>query len=343
MAKHRSAEIRDEILRHVFYNFGRIDAENIAGKFSISPQAVYKHIKYLVDSKKIIRERIGRGFIYILSAVQKYEKNYMLEGLKEDIVLTQDFKPLVSPYLSENAYRNYAYVFTEMLNNAIEHSEGTTVSVVCFITDFSVETIITDDGVGIFSKIQKTMGLIDKKHAFLELAKGKYTSDPKSHSGEGIFFSSKISDKYLVLSDSLMFSTNENAGNQYIYDFGLSSKGTNICFLIARNTPIVAKDVFDEYTGAPDSYGFNKTVIPVYLLEYEENNPTYVSRSQAKRLLVRFEDFATVILDFVNVPSIGQGFADEIFRVFANKHPECKISYINASKDVEAMIRHVMR
>jgi hypothetical protein len=46
-------------------------------------------------------------------------------------------------------------------------------------------------------------------------------------------------------------------------------------------------------------------------------NDQLISRSQAKRLLARIELFKIVLFDFSGVETIGQAFADEIFRVFA--------------------------
>jgi hypothetical protein len=63
-----------------------------------------------------------------------------------------------------------------------------------------------------------------------------------------------------------------------------------------------------------------------------------VSRSQAKRLLARFEVFREVILDFAGVASIGQAFADEVFRVFQNAHPEVHLRIMHASEEVLRMI-----
>lgn len=63
-----------------------------------------------------------------------------------------------------------------------------------------------------------------------------------------------------------------------------------------------------------------------------------VSRSQAKRLLGRFDRFKVVVLDFSGVASIGQSFADEVFRVFRSKHPEVELVPINASSEVRRMI-----
>ncbi|HSI24132.1 MAG TPA: STAS-like domain-containing protein, partial [Methylotenera sp.] len=48
--------------------------------------------------------------------------------------------------------------------------------------------------------------------------------------------------------------------------------------------------------------------------------------------------FKIVILDFKGVESIGQAFADEIFRVFANQHPEISLVEDNANQEVKKMI-----
>ena len=62
-----------------------------------------------------------------------------------------------------------------------------------------------------------------------------------------------------------------------------------------------------------------------------------ISRSQAKRLIARFDRFKTVILDFSGVLEIGQAFADEIFRVYALAHPQVELSPVNMSEQVERM------
>ena len=82
--------------------------------------------------------------------------------------------------------------------------------------------------------------------------------------------------------------------------------------------------------------GFNKTVVPVKLAQY--GNDKLISRSEAKRLLERVELFKIVIFDFSNVDSIGQAFADEIFRVFALQHPEIELTFMHVNREVKQMI-----
>ena len=74
-------------------------------------------------------------------------------------------------------------------------------------------------------------------------------------------------------------------------------------------------------------------------MEYE--GELLLSRSQAKRLITRFDKFLEVILDFQGVSEIGQAFADEVFRVFRNAHPNVQLEPINCSPAVQRMIAYI--
>ena len=95
------------------------------------------------------------------------------------------------------------------------------------------------------------------------------------------------------------------------------------------------KELFDKY-GDPENFTFDKTHIVVELARDQETE--YISRSQAKRILVGLEKFRHVVLDFRNVRTVGQAFVDEVFRVFGQEHPEVKFEHINANENVEFMI-----
>ena len=66
-----------------------------------------------------------------------------------------------------------------------------------------------------------------------------------------------------------------------------------------------------------------------------------IARSQARRILFRLEEFKEVELDLTVIEFMGQGFADEIFRVFQNKHPDIVLKAIHANESVQGMIKHV--
>jgi hypothetical protein len=194
--------------------------------------------------------------------------------------------------------------------------------------------MILDNGVGIFKKIQKAMNLLDERHAILELSKGKLTTDPANHTGEGIFFSSRMFDEFDILSGGVFFSHEFGEKEDWILERD-HMEGTAVWMKLHNHTARTTKKIFDQFANGED-YGFNKTIVPVKLARYGQEQ--LVSRSQAKRLLARIEVFKIVIFDFREVLSIGQAFADEIFRVFANRHPEIALSAIHANSEVKRMI-----
>ena len=68
-----------------------------------------------------------------------------------------------------------------------------------------------------------------------------------------------------------------------------------------------------------------------------------MARSQARRILLRLDEFQEIVFDFRNVTFMGQGFADEVFRVFQNAHPDIRITVVNANRDIQGMIAHVKK
>ena len=111
----------------------------------------------------------------------------------------------------------------------------------------------------------------------------------------------------------------------------------NIFVIITERT---TKEIFDEYTS--DDFVFNKTKITVHLAK-DYLGHDFVSRSLAKRILMNVEKFKIIVLDFENIDNIGQGFADEVFRVFKNKNPDITIVPVNMNEEIEFMINRSMK
>ena len=127
--------------------------------------------------------------------------------------------------------------------------------------------------------------------------------------------------------------------NDWLLENPDSVSGTAVSMLIAKNSHLNISDIFNEYADPDKQPGFYKTRIPVKLMEYE--GELLLSRSQAKRLITRFDKFLEVILDFQGVTEIGQAFADEVFRVFRNMYPNVHLQPINCSPTVQRMIAYI--
>jgi DNA-binding transcriptional ArsR family regulator len=329
----RGEDIRKFIIDHVAKHPTDI-AKLTARHFNITRQAVNKHLQRLTEENALLESGQTRNRVYKLAPLLEWHHVYKIQkALAEDLVWRQDIRNIMGN-LPGNVLNIWHYGFTEMFNNAIDHSAGSEIVVGITKTAASTEMIITDNGLGIFKKIQAILNLLDERHALLELSKGKLTTDPKQHSGEGIFFTSRMFDSYGILSGGVYFSHDFEELEDWLLEKEQFS-GTSVLMRLNNHTSRTTKKIFDQYTSGKD-YGFNKTVVPVNLAQYE--NDKLISRSQAKRLLARVELFKVVIFDFTDVESIGQAFADEIFRVFALQHPHIELTAIHANSHVRQMI-----
>jgi anti-sigma regulatory factor (Ser/Thr protein kinase) len=335
----RGEKVRTFIIENVVAHPTDI-AKVTSAAFDLSRQAVNKHLRNLISEGALIETGATRNKAFRLCAEQVWTKWYKPLGLEEDIVWTDDVKPLLN--LPENATRIWNYCVTEMLNNAIDHSEAHSISVDIKKSATITEILIFDTGVGIFKKIMDALGLPDQQYALLELAKGGFTTDPRRHSGQGIFFSSRMVDNFFILSRGTFFSHDIKREHDWLTheEKDKSNSGTLVGMTLMNHTARTTKKVFDEFSSA-EADGFTKTIVPVRLSLYGDEH--LVSRSQAKRLLARVEKFKTVVLDFEGVSTIGHSYADEIFRVFANANPTIELAAIKANDEVKATIDQVTR
>jgi anti-sigma regulatory factor (Ser/Thr protein kinase) len=334
MAK-QSDEIRDYLLQFLARNpdTSHLVATVAAEEFGVTRQAVNRHLRRLVEAGRITAKGATRRRRYEL--VRKtWNRAYDLSGGLEEHVVWRDFAEPVLVDLSKNIHEICAYGFSEILNNAIEHSEGKTVEVSIVRSAVRVSMAVGDDGVGIYRKLCGQLGLEDERHAILELFKGKLTTDPR-HTGEGIFFTSRAFDSFTIWSGKLYFRSWQGTDMQY--EVREERRGTAVTMGIGLPSTRRLKQVFDQFTaGEEGDYSFNVTHVPVALARYGEEH--LVSRSQARRLLARLDRFKRVLLDFRGIETIGQAFADEVFRVYAREHPDVVLLAVHASPAVEQMI-----
>jgi len=257
-----------------------------------------------------------------------------LVNLEEDIVWKKIVKDL-NLDLACPAGDISGYAFTEMLNNAIDHSNGTVVSISFWKNQRIWAFEIQDDGLGVFSNVMNSFGLASEMESVAELSKGKQTTAPSEHSGEGIFFTSKAVDLFQLASHEIVW-TVDNRRDDFALGLDESKVGTRVFCEIDTNTKKTSVSIFEQFT---DDHKFVVTRPTVKLFQF---GTTFVSRSEAKRLLRGLQEFEEIELDFQNVQSVGQGFVDEVFRVWSAKHPSQRIIPINMNSKVKFMVERGM-
>lgn len=313
-------------------------------KFPASRQYIALVFLELVDNKLLVKTGLGRWTKYSLPQNQQLlsntiSKQFTNKGLEEDRVFDY-FQNAASfwPKLKENVQSLVRYGFMEMVNNAIEHSGSNTIRVNIQKTDNDLIFRVRDFGVGVFRNVMTKKNLKSELEAIQDLLKGKTTTAPKAHSGEGIFFTSKAADWYVLESFGLSLRIDNILGDVFVEEAPKSVAGTLVIFKVDLNSKRHLRAIFEKFQTDPEEYGFDRTEIKIKLYTL---GTIYISRSQARRVLVGLEKFKSVIFDFDQVPTVGQAFADEIFRVFKSRHPEIKIQATNMNRAVEFMVKRV--
>ena len=343
-------EKRESIKRYMLEKIRQDDeafVQKTMQNFGISVTTVKRYIKDCLD-KKIIAESTEQKTQYQL-CVEEFVFSYAnISVLSEDEIYCTDIRPLMND-VSKNALSIWYYAFSEMMNNAIEHSGAEHITCIVRKDYLYTEISIIDDGIGIYknvrSYLEENLGKpVSNADVILELHKGKLTTNVKNHSGEGIFFTSKVLNEFAIWSENTIFSCGCYQKTKFVeshlisYYNRLQQIGTMVAMKLENQTVRTIKEVFDMY--APMEDGFVKTRIPIAeVCPYAEP----IARSQARRILYRLELFKRVEFDFTGVEFMGQGFADEIFRVFHNQYPEIELIPLHANETVLGMIKHVRR
>ncbi len=338
------ATLKEQILRYVNAR-SRADSSELMEKFGVSRQAIHRHLTALLRERAIVKQGSSRRTTFyvanrpaalrrIQGKILRFRKRVRARGASEDRELAGlETQTGLLSNLSADALANLQYAFTEMLNNAIDHSASKFIDIELHADRGSCSFSVSDTGVGIFANIQKKFRLASEMDALEELLKGKQTTAPERHSGEGIFFTSKIVERFVIESHGKRLIVDNRIEDIFVEDMRFK-KGTRVECEIDVNTRRKIADIFAAYTS--EEFAFDKTRVSVKLFESGE---LYVSRSQAKRLVHSLEIFSEVVLDFSGVTTVGQAFADEVFRVFQNAHPEIRLIPINMNENVEFMVR----
>jgi hypothetical protein len=303
--------------------------------FDIAKTTANRHLQHLIKANKVLKTGRTKQVRYSLAGALNQEFSIAINKQFDEFTLYSTLiEPAIKAYLSTEALDILEYCATEMLNNCHDHSSGKQLTISIEIEKTQITLSISDNGVGLFKHIHDSFHFEDMRDVMLELSKGKLTTDAENHTGEGIFFSSRACNIYSITANNYCYEKN-NQENDWSFHSVDKTQGTTIKMTVARNSEKNLTDIFLKYQD-DDSLEFTKTDIVVELSK--SLGERLISRSQAKRILRRLENFKHITLDFENIQTVGQGFVDEIFRVYQNKNPQTTFIYTNANDDVTFMI-----
>lgn len=259
-----------------------------------------------------------------------------LAGLDESDVWASAVHSLRIDRGTEGA-RIATYGFTEMLNNAIDHSQGSRVISQVWFTDDEIAFRVTDDGDGVFAHLSSGLQLATPLEAVAELTKGKRTTWRERHTGEGIFFTSKVFTEFRISANGLRL-TVDNPREDVAVGISTVTVGSVVEARLLLPPRRTLRSVFEEFADEDESFARSRPVVKLF-----GTGLTFVSRSEARRLLDGMDAFDEIDLDFSGVDDVGQGFIDEILRVWPSTHPGVRLTPVNMNEAVEFMVNRARR
>ncbi|MGH7893854.1 MAG: STAS-like domain-containing protein [Candidatus Binatia bacterium] len=321
-----------ERVRRLVERLGEAQNRDVVRALRVSPATAHRLFRALTTGGILERRGQGRAARYRLRSLRR---RFRLAGLDEhrawEAVAAEIAR--IRP-LEADAARSLAYAASEMLNNAADHSGGKSVEVaVRFERAGATVATVRDDGIGVYRRISEDFGYTMPQDAIVQLEKGKLTSDPARHSGEGLFFSSKAVTRFRLESQETAWIVDNQVRDSAIAPSEVR-RGTRVELVVIPGHVPRLESVFAAFTD-PETLRFTRTRATIKLAGLGK---TLVSRSEAKRLVARLTDFRHAILDFSGVQVVGQGFCDEVFRVFAHAHPHVTLEPVGMNDTVAFMV-----
>jgi anti-sigma regulatory factor (Ser/Thr protein kinase) len=314
-----------------------LQAGEVARALGVTRQTAHRHLRQLVADGDLTVKGAGRSTRYRKSNPVD-TRRFSTAGLEEDRAWSEmSDTGMVAGNLPKAAERVLQYILTELVNNAIDHSGASEVDVRVGRKNSTISLEVYDRGVGIFRHIRDKLGLDSDLEALQELSKGKTTTMPSRHTGEGIFFSSKAANRFEIESGALRWVVDNRRNDMAVGTADPAVPGTTVRAEIDSENANDLTSIFAEYT---QDFEFSKTrtIVRLFAIGTE-----FLSRSQAKRVVHGLEKFREVVLDFEGVDIVGQGFADEVFRVWARQHPDVLLIPSAMNEPVAFMVERAIR
>jgi anti-sigma regulatory factor (Ser/Thr protein kinase) len=309
----------------------------LAARLGVSRRTARRALVQLTELHWLVREGSARRPRYKPGLMRQVVRTYSLAGLEEDIPWELDFAPFFA--LPTGVNRMVHHAFSELLNNAIDHSGGSHATVSLRQTASHVQLLISDDGRGLFQRIAQTFSIESPQLAMLELSKGKLTTQPHRHTGQGLFFTSKLADVFDLHANEVAFQQRDWDGGGWHPQRALKRQGTSVYASFSLDTPRTLEAVRKAYS--LDGFGveLDRTVVPLRVITSQSAG--LESRAQARRVAMRLHEFRRAELDFDGVREIGHAFADELFRVLARETPRLELVALNMAPAVARLVDSV--
>ena len=314
---------------------GKLTTARIMRKTGFSHAYVHRIFQRLVDGGNLLKTGSTKSARYYPATeanIKKVKSNAghynriirNIDPMDENKILSDMKGKFSDAGIQLNVSQLFDYVFAKILNNAFIHSRSDKLNISAGTEHNVISFEIRDFGTGIFNNIKNKMGLTSIDEAAAELIKGT--------AGKGLISASKASDTLVIQSSNKKVIFN-NLLNDVFVRTVRELKGTKVTFNINVDSSRTLTGILYKQNGTSENYDSTRILVKLFT-----GDNKYPSRSEAKRMLEGLDRFKKIILDFRDVESIGLGFADEVFELWKQAHPEIELKVENANDDVMYVI-----
>lgn len=311
----------------------------VAARLAVPRRSAQAVLRRLAAAQWLQRDGTPRKPAWRPGTLRQVVRHYPLAGLMEDRPWRQDFAPYFP--LPPNVQRMAQHAFTELVNNAIDHSGGTQVTVSLRQTPAHLQLLVSDDGCGLFRSIEQSFDIGEPTLVMLELAKGRLSSQPQRHSGLGLLVTSQLADVFDLRANAHGFQRrawSTTPWHPMPTAAPLAGRpGTSIYLAIALDTSRTLDSVQRSLSADGRSFAFDRVQVPLRLLA-GDSQPVLASRAEARRVASRLAGFRRAEIDFTGLSEIGHAFAHELFAVIRRERPDLELVPIGAAPPVAEML-----
>lgn len=311
--------------------------QHLCERLGVQRRCALRHLRELERHQWLRRVGTSRRLQYRPGALREVVRTYALAQLQEDIAWSRDFAPSLD--VATHVARMAQHAFTELVNNAVDHSGGTRVVVSMRQTATQLQLLVSDDGQGLFDVVGAHFGIPDPTLAMLELAKGKLSSQPGRHSGRGLYFTARVADVIDVHANASAFQQRQWQPDQWLPVRSACRGGTSVYVAICLDTERTLDAVMRRASLDGSGPGFDRTVVPLKLIAGAAG--VLESRALARRVAARLASFRRAEVDFQGIADVGYAFADELFRVFGREQPALRLEALNMTPAVAVQVEEI--
>lgn len=311
---------------------GSINCTLASEQLGYTRQAVHRHLRELVNTGELMVSGRARATRYSLPRPQARLHQLDLADVDEREVWERVAPELLPPGTTEQAERIARFAVEELVRNAASHSAAATASLQIDSKIDEIRFQLTDEGVGLFTRVRERLGLATQLDALIELSRSPLTTEPRTHLGQGLQLLASACDQLSIEAGGLLW-RHDRARDDQLLGEAPRRPGTRISCVIAADTERILEGLLRE------RLTYQNPLAAMGQVKLLDVGGQFMSREEAQRLMAGMERYRVVDLNFHGVTGVGLGFAEEIFKRWVPSHPDTRIQVRGASPVIIGVLK----